>query len=285
MKTQIYWTAEEIEILNQNANNISSIELSKLIPNHSIDGILNKCKRLKLYKTKEFKSNHGKKYLVDNRSENWYQHHKLDQTFSINDLDNETYQVLIGSLLGDGGICKQSRGNKYLFKECHGVEQKDYLEWKRDMLLKFIPSNISCKKQPMFSTPCHPIFKQLRGEWYNEKECRKAYIPLKYIKELNALGLLVWYLDDGDTPKCPNINSVLFEKENLEEVVKIINTNLCLSLSVKTKSSKWRLEKGYKPLSLVRFYKEDRDKVMSMWCNLIDKYNIPKCMWYKIKPH
>jgi hypothetical protein len=208
-------------------------------------------------------------------------YHKLDQTFTLNNISNEAYQVLMGSILGDGGITKQSRGKEYLFKELHGIEQKDYLEWKRMMLSQFCPCQISGKK-PTFSTPTHPIFKILRNEFYNESEQRKSYIPLKYIEKLDALGLLVWYLDDGDTPHCPNINSVLFDEQNLKDVVEIINNKLDLSLSVRVKSSSWRIKKGYKPCKLIRFGANDRNKIMPIWGELFEKHKLPECMRYKL---
>lgn len=271
------WTVDEIEILKEFSSEFSSTELTKLLPNHSAYAIQHKCKRLKIRKTSNFMSNHGKKFLVDRRgTNNWVHYHKVDQTFGFEDLDNEMYQVLIGSMLGDGGVSKQSRGKKYLFKETHGMEQKNYLEWKRLMLNKFQPCKISGKK-PTFSTPVHPIFKTIRKEFYNEEEERKAYIPLKHIEKLDELGLLIWYLDDGFTSHQPSIGSSVFEEENLKEVVKIINQKLNLSLIMTCKEIE-----GYLPSKTIKFHKINRDKIMPIWKNLFNIYQIPKCMEYKL---
>jgi hypothetical protein len=276
----VKWTEEEISVLKDQGQHLSSTELSALLPRHSIDGIIHKFKRLRIGKIKEFASRHMKK---TRKSPNWKDappRYKLDHTLIISDLDNETYQILIGSMLGDGGITKHSTGDGYLFKEGHGIKQKEYLLWKKDMLKTFMPTTWHLDYKPAMSTPVHPIFRKLRGEFYNEQKQCKSYIPIEYVEKLDGLGLLIWYLDDGYRGRgnSPTISSVLFNENDLKKTVEIINKNLQLNLYVRVNK---------KPNKYGNFQKNicfpASDKILNFWQPIFDKYNIPECMRYKIK--
>src|SRR5579859_3508947 len=81
----IPWTEDEINILKEHAANSYAKDLKKLLPRHSEDGIMHKCKRLKIHKSKEFMSAHGKMYI--GRPDRIIKHfYKLDQSFTIDDL-------------------------------------------------------------------------------------------------------------------------------------------------------------------------------------------------------
>lgn len=144
------------------------------------------------------------------------------------------------------------------------------------MLSKFEPTMSQIDYKPCVATPCHPIFRKIREEFYNEEEQRKAYVPLEYIYPLDALGLLIWYLDDGWFSSSPYIGSVLFEYDNLSDIIDIINENLNLTLTLTR-------QKNREEFKVIKFFVENRDKLMPVWWELIHKYNIPKCMWYKMK--
>jgi hypothetical protein len=147
------------------------------------------------------------------------------------------------------------------------------------MLHVFCPNKVSGTRAVCFSTPSHSIFKKIRDDFYNEEEKRKAFIKLNYIERLDEFGLLIWYLDDGDTPKYPVITSCLFDDNDLEESVKIINKNLGLSLKIIKRSKK----RNNKTVKRIFFGATNRNILMPKWCEISKKFDIPKCMWYKIK--
>lgn len=277
------WNVNEINILKLYGSTKSAKEIKEFLPNHSEYGIGHKLKRLRILKSKEYLSDHGRKYLVTNRLPNFdeLRYRKLDQNFSIDDLSNETYQILIGSMLGDGCVKKQNKNSKnYIFKEDHSVAQADYLVWKQRMMKEFdavMPHTLD--KKPDFSTSIHPIFSKLRQEIYNESGIygKKAYIPLHYIEKLDELGLLIWYLDDGDLNKYkyPSISSTLFSSENLNNTIDILNNNLNLSLYLK-------ISPTYHERKRICFGVKNKDRIMPIWWKLVQKYNIPMCMWYKL---
>ncbi len=267
----VNWSKEEIAILFEHGPHLSVFELAPMLPRHSTEGISGRLKRLKIRKTYEFKSAQMIKTLSSPNYRKPEFNYKLDQTFRISDLDNTTYQVLIGSLLGDGGITKHSTGKCYLFKEDHGLEQRDYLLWKKDMLKTFMPTTWYLDFKPSMGTPVHPIFKLLREEFYNEEECRKAFIPMHYIERLDELGLLIWYLDDGWRDGGPYIGSTLFSEEDLRKTVDILDRNLNLHMHLK-------VGKKCKFICFPAIY-----DILPSWQDLFEKYNLPECMRYKIK--
>lgn len=102
-------------------------------------------------------------------------------------------QVLMGSLLGDMGIYRKPGNNAYVAEQ-HCVEQGAYLQWKRSILHDRIRTrDRACKSgctgevQVGFSSGNSPLL--------NEYVALRA--NLVGIEKLEALGLAVWYMDDG----------------------------------------------------------------------------------------
>lgn len=121
-------------------------------------------------------------------------------------LSKEQKSFLIGLLLGDGTI-----SNNYVFKLSHSEAQREFLEWKVELLNKFEIKNNGIKeyiskcgynvgKNVLYSQlSINPTIKALR---------RTVYIPKKTITRrllnwLNPLGIAIWYMDDG----CINVNT------------------------------------------------------------------------------
>lgn len=47
--------------------------------------------------------------------------------------------LLVGSIMGDGGLRIPKRGKNAYFYERHCEAQREYLEWKRNLLMPFVP--------------------------------------------------------------------------------------------------------------------------------------------------
>lgn len=121
-------------------------------------------------------------------------------------LNLEQKQLLIALLLGDGTI-----SSNYVFKLSHGEDQKEYLNWKIDLLNKVNLKNNGLKeyisnsgynigKTVLYSQmSINPTIKALR---------RSVYVPKKkftrnLLNWLTPQGLAIWYMDDG----CINVNT------------------------------------------------------------------------------
>jgi hypothetical protein len=115
-------------------------------------------------------------------------------------LSKEQKRLLIALLIGDGTI-----SNNYVFKLSHSIEQKEYLEWKVNLLDRFGIKNNGIKeyisscgynygKRVLYSQmSLHSTIKALR---------RSIYIPRKtftrkLLNWLDELGLAIWFMDDG----------------------------------------------------------------------------------------
>ncbi len=116
-------------------------------------------------------------------------------------LNKDSRNLLIGLLLGDGTI-----SNNNVFKIAHSEKQKDYLEWKIKQLKNHGIRNNGVKTYikkggynsgvPVYYTQLNiiPFIKVLRRVFYKGK---KIIGNRKLLNRLNALGIAVWYMDDG----------------------------------------------------------------------------------------
>ena len=280
-KIQIPWTKEEDDFLIKNGTNLSSTEMKNFFNNRKSKDISARCFKLGIHKTKECKTRLGLKAqkCLDTESLR-----KLDQNLTLEDLDNTTYQILIGSLLGDGCVTKSKSSKAYHFVEGHGWKQKDYVLWKRKKLKIFEPNY---NKNNVITTPCHNIFDKLRELFYNDK-C-KYFIPLNIVEKLDLLGLMIWYLDDGylgrpkSGLKCtgasrktyPHITCKGYDYNNLLDVCGILNEKYNFSLYVK--QSKHR--DGFNKILCMN---NDKNYIFSIWKKIAKKLQLPDCMYYKL---
>lgn len=121
------------------------------------------------------------------------------------DFSYEQRQLLLGSLLGDGGLYIHKNGKNAYFQERHGGKQSEYLMYKYEILKEYCASapkegsSYNKKydkwhKTIMLRTRCLPAFTQLHDLWYKEG---KKIVPQQEVNEIDPLGLAVWFGDDG----------------------------------------------------------------------------------------
>ena len=138
----------------------------------------------------------------------------------VKKLSKEQKSLLIGLLIGDGTI-----SNNYVFKLSHSILQKEYLEWKIQLLDKYKIKNNGLKG---YTSTCG--FNKGKGVIYSQLSInptikalrRTVYIPKKVItrKLLNWLTsqeIAIWYMDDG----CININSSVQRRNSVQHTIKI----------------------------------------------------------------
>lgn len=115
--------------------------------------------------------------------------------------NKESRNLLIALLLGDGII-----SNNNVFKIAHCEAQKEYLEWKIKQLNNHGIRNNGLKSYlktkgfnagvPVYYTQLNviPFTKVLRKVVYKDK---KIIGNRKLLNRLDALGIAIWYMDDG----------------------------------------------------------------------------------------
>lgn len=133
-------------------------------------------------------------------------------------IENDLKQLLIGSLLGDGCFC--SVGNQAKNKclsIAHSEKQEDYLRFKHSILAKYNLASPIVKyrivnsryksgecKGSRFKSRLHPIFTDIRTRCYDSTGHKR--VIKDFISDIDALGLAIWYMDDGFVTK----NSCIF---------------------------------------------------------------------------
>lgn len=120
--------------------------------------------------------------------------------------NKESRNLLIGMLLGDGTICK---GVNNCFMKLHqGRKQKEYTEWKSRKLDEFgIPNSGVCEyfmktnftngekwANYVCRVKSNPFINVLRRVIYKPEG---KIFSRKLLNRVTALGLAIWYMDDG----------------------------------------------------------------------------------------
>lgn len=127
-------------------------------------------------------------------------------------VENDLKQLLIGSLLGDGCFCSVGSKTKNMcLSIAHSEKQKEYLEYKWRILNKYnLASSIvryhtNSKRYSheligyRFKSKLHPIFTDIRIKYYDLQGHKRVFE--EFVKDIDALGLAIWYMDDGYVTK------------------------------------------------------------------------------------
>jgi len=155
-------------------------------------------------------------------------------------MNNEEFQVLIGSLLGDGSVYIPKGRKNAIYQEKKKVPDAEYLWWKSNILQRFNPSiSLSSTNDYDYTiliTRSHPELTKLRQSWYPSG---KKGIVIEDMEKLDALGLAVFYQDDGHlqvSNYCCEIYGEFPPKEN-ENLKRILKEKWGISCKLRLKSS------------------------------------------------
>jgi len=165
-------------------------------------------------------------------------------------------QLLMGSLLGDGGVYRKKQNNAY-YQETHSLEQKEYALWKKGLLSNTFRmrdyisvggyNNVEQIKIASGNTP-------LLNKWVGFKETFEG------VDLLGPLGLAVWYMDDGCKLRGLRLSTEGFTLEQNEKLKQVLKANFDIKVNVKKYKNKpyyyldGKLEEQYKLLSICRDY-------------------------------
>ncbi|WML56317.1 hypothetical protein [Neobacillus sp. PS2-9] len=141
--------------------------------------------------------------LLYNQSRNICSRKMRESLFqSLNDIQ---INVLIASIIGDGELTKLYKGSRRKnssYREHYGVKQKEYREWKMEImngLFYITPKSNSLR------SASSPLFTNLLELFYNNNENKK--IPSSILPFCNLPHFLaVLYMDDGSLSISTNIN-------------------------------------------------------------------------------
>lgn len=153
-------------------------------------------------------------------------------------LNSIVEQILIGSMCGDGGISKSKANRNARFNEAHNIKEKDYLLWKkrklgqqfimREYKRTYMYEGEKCNTIMIYSL-VHPILTELHKIFYPTSKGHKI-MPYVLLEKLNALGLAIWYMDDGN--KWYNYCCIAIHKQNVKNIIKFFRKKLNMRVSV-----------------------------------------------------
>ncbi len=110
------------------------------------------------------------------------------------DLREDQRQLMLGSLLGDGSLRFASKHNAH-FRVGHGEKQREYMEWKHEMLAPFANKVAPTGNGLGFDTiPMHQL------GWMHEAIYAVnggRTVSDEYVAQLDARSIAAWYCDDG----------------------------------------------------------------------------------------
>ncbi|CAN5239893.1 intein-containing recombinase RecA [soil metagenome] len=112
-------------------------------------------------------------------------------------LSDQQWQVVLGSLLGDGNLSSNRRDRDGVrFRLGHGTKQANYLDWKVSLLGNIPVSRRTNDRGAVFAdfTPL-PELAELQRTVYMGNG--KRTITEEYLKALTPLALAIWFMDDG----------------------------------------------------------------------------------------
>lgn len=156
-----------------------------------------------------------------------YQKNNLE---SLEELNDEQYQIFLGSMLGDGNINLNRSGNLGRHVFAHSEKQKEYCIWKSEKFMNICYHYRTFKEKQHYDNRtdkiyksyfCYShdkiIFKKYFEMWYNQINGKNVkHIPIKELYNLNSLGIAVWFMDDGYMHKGSYyISTNCFSKEEI----------------------------------------------------------------------
>jgi recombination protein RecA len=110
-------------------------------------------------------------------------------------LSDFQWQVILGSLMGDGALSPTRSGHGGRFRFGHGSKQAAYCDWKGSLFANIGRSRSTNAKGDVFYdlTPL-PELAELRDAVYFGG---KKVFSEDYLKQLTPLSMAIWYMDDA----------------------------------------------------------------------------------------
>jgi len=153
--------------------------------------------------------------------------------------DRAQRSLILGSLLGDGTLLATTAG--FSFRVHHSLSQRALVDWKFRILAPVVrtPPRQS-GKGVYFRTVTHPAMSEYRAEFYDGT---RKIVPYRLLeRELDALALAVWIMDDGSAERGQlRINTQCFSREEVETLARIIQAKFGVETRVNSDKKAFRL--------------------------------------------
>lgn len=200
---------------------------------------------------------------------------------NINALSNESYQILLGSVLGHHDIGEFSVNAGF-----HGIVSKqyrDFTRWTGDRLKAFVP-HIDIKSYPIMESYARVPIENLTA-LFNIDSLAEGKIPFDHIKRMDETGLLIWYLNRGSSNriKCaagynsyPTLTTNNYQHDQVEEVTEFFNKKMGFGMKP------YFGTKNTPPTNRIHLYSKARNKLSGKWNVMANTLNIPKCINRKL---
>lgn len=196
--------------------------------------------------------------------------------------------VVLGSILGDGSLIKNSKSKNARLQIGHCAKQIEYLRWKKRLLDPFIKTPPVLAEKPgkkvirgrecystgyyLMNTISHPDITTYFNKYY--KNGRKRVIE-EVIEELDLLGLCVWLADDGSfslhgssTALRGSIATCSFTTTELEILIETLKKFFSGSIGIDKSNNSITLGK-------TKYLHELLDMITNI---------LPECIHYKLVP-
>lgn len=151
------------------------------------------------------------------------------------DISEEANQLILGSLLGDGCIVRKK--TNCIFTILHSKVQQEYALYKYNLLKnagldvkltyedgyqhEINGRKIKNNGRIVIKSKVNQSYNKYREEWYNPKKT----IP-DSIYNLNALGLAIWFMDDGTSNKSSfYLSTQCFDDKSQDKLIDMLKKN------------------------------------------------------------
>lgn len=144
-------------------------------------------------------------------------------------LSDQTKQIILGSLLGDGSlkINKNYRNAKYA--ERHSITQKEYIEWKVSQLypelkgaLKVRESSRPLSDNQVLHYQSH-VSESLTVLHKLTHKRNTKYVRRRWLNKMTPLALAIWWLDDGSNVSRGRQGVICTDGFSIQEVKVLAN--------------------------------------------------------------
>lgn len=208
------------------------------------------------------------------------------------DLSEIQYDIITGSLLGDGHLTKSSKTKNSRLSKKQSKEKKEYLDWtfkelkeysahlrevvSEDKLDQDHRGHIVRKKIEKrligysYSTYAHPNLTKLRNIWYHNNI---KTVPKNLI--LTPRVIAIWYCDDGSNCVRQRTATICTQSFTFQEVENLIFKLNKLELFPSLDKIKSKYTNKYMPI--LKFRKESYDNLIA----LVKPFIIWPCFDYK----
>lgn len=194
-------------------------------------------------------------------------------------------------LLGDG--CLSKNKNNVYFSIIHGQQQKDYIEWKRQLFeqvtkseVKLLMSYVKCQGKTFERYKFQKGMKRFRTwrKFFYPNDKKDASKIIKYIRH-PELAMAIWLMDDGTVNyNKKNRSTSLRIHTDSETITSVENLivwiNSAFNVNAKIYMRKYGSKHNFKQHPTIRFNTNDMLKIWSVVRELCLKF---KSMQHKFR--